>query len=183
MRQEVLGHMRGCSVFRGFSESELDLLSTAFEVKRLDPGQILCREGDPAPSFYIIVSGIVWVTKEINQKLRRRLATIGKNCLIGQVSLIDGGRRTATMEAGAPTVLLECNRKDFELLYQANSPFAYKMLDFVIVDVSKRLREANLRLEELLSDPGRTLSSLYEAFVEVGKAVHQTDEYRIGFVR
>lgn len=78
------------------------------------------------------------------------------------------------------TVVLECNRNDFDRLFKANSKFAYKMLDFIVTDLSKRLRSSDKVLESMLSDPGRTLSSVLDALSEAsgllgGAAAEQDD--------
>jgi len=170
--------MRQIPIFEGFSEDELHMLAICFKVRRLQPGEILCQEGDPAPSFFIVSSGIMSVVKEVSARVRQRLATVGKNRMLGQVPLIDGGRRPNTLEAGSPVTLLECGREEFERLFKANNAFAYKLLDFVITDLSARQRQSNRLFENLLSDPGETLSRVYEAFVEVGKAAHETGEFK-----
>jgi CRP-like cAMP-binding protein len=181
MKNDPLPVMLQLSVFEGFTRPELDVLSSVFRIRQLKPGEVLGREGSVAPSFFVLASGIVSVLKELEGGKRQRLATVGKNSLIGQLELIDGGKRAATYEAASPVVLLECTREDFERLFRANNPFAYKVLDFVIMDLSKRLRQANKRLEDLLADPGKTLGMMYDAFVEVGKAVHETGEFsRLG---
>jgi CRP/FNR family transcriptional regulator, cyclic AMP receptor protein len=181
--EDVLGYMKKVKLFDGFSQTELEILASTFKVRRVDPGTVLCREGDAAPSFYIVVTGIISVFKEISDTVRQRLATIGRNCMLGQVALIDRGKRSATLEAGSPAILLECSREDFERLFHSNNPFAYKVLDFVATDLSKRLRQANRKLEDLLVNPGQTISMIYDAFVEVGKAVHETGEYKTPFMR
>jgi CRP-like cAMP-binding protein len=178
MPDDPLPMMKKIPVFEGFSDDELHMLAICFKVRKLKPGELLCREGDPAPSFFIVASGIVSVVKEVNPRVRQRLATVGKNRMLGQVPLIDGGRRPNTLEAGSPVTLLECGREEFERLFKANNPFAYKLLDFVITDLSSRQRQSNRLLENLLSDPGETLSRVYEAFVEVGKAAHETGEFK-----
>lgn len=180
---DSLAYMKKVTLFDGFTDAEMDILASAFKVRTVKPGTIICREGDAAPSFFIVVTGIVSVFKEISDTVRQRLATIGRNCMLGQVALIDHGKRSATLEAGSPAILLECSREDFDRLYNANSQFAYKVLDFIATDLSKRLRQANRKLEELLVNPGETISMIYDAFVEVGKAVHETGEYRATFMR
>jgi len=169
--------MKQVSLFQGFTKDELQMLAVAFKLRKLEPGEVLCKEGDPAPSFFIVVSGIVTVVKEISPRVRQRLATVGRNRMLGQVPLIDGGRRPNTLEAGSPVIVLECGRDEFGRLFRANSPFAYKVLDFVLTDLSKRLRQTNRMFEDLLANPGKTLSMVYEAFVEVGKAAHDTGEF------
>lgn len=175
---DALSYMKQVSVFADFTEQELEMLSVALRVRHLNTGEVLCREGEPAPSFFIVVSGVVNVIKEISPRMRQRLASIGKNRMLGQVPLIDGGRRPNTLEASSPVVLLECGRTEFEGLFRANNTFAYKILDFVVTDLSRRQRQTNRLLEELLSSPGRTLSMVFDAFVEVGKAAHETGEFK-----
>lgn len=175
--EDPLPYMKQITVFNGFTDDELQMLAIAFKVRKLEPGEVLCREGDAAPSFFIVVTGIVGVVKEISPRLRQRLATVGRNRMLGQVPLIDGGRRPNTLEAGSPVILLECGREEFERLFRSNNAFAYKVLDFVMTDLSRRIRQTNRLLEDLLSNPGRTLSMVYEAFVEVGKAAHDTGEF------
>ncbi len=175
---DVLTHMRQVALFADFTDVELEMLSVALRIRYLMPGEVLCREGDPAPSFFIVVSGMINVVKEISPRVRQRMASIGKNRMLGQVPLIDGGRRPNTLEAASPTTLLECGRTEFEGLFRANNPFAYKVLDFVVTDLSRRQRQANRLLEDLLANPGRTLSMVYEAFIEVGKVAHETGEFK-----
>ncbi len=183
MREDPLPYMKQVALFEGFSDSELQLLSQVFRVRRFTPGEALAREGDAAPSFFVVVAGIVSVVKEVSPRVRQRLATIGRNRMLGQIPLIDGGRRPNTLEAAAPVIALECIRDDFERLFNANSPFAYKVLDFVVTDLSQRLRQTNRLLEELLANPGRTLSMVYDAFIEVGKSVHETGEFKAAGLR
>lgn len=174
---DVINYMRRVSLFDGFSEEELRVLSVIFRIRRLDAGEVLAREGDPAPSFFIVVAGTINIIKEITPNLRQKMAVVHRNMMLGQVPLIDGGRRVNTLEAASPTILLECDRSDFERLFKANSVFAYKVIDFVLKDLSKRLRQTNQLLEQLLANPGRTLSMVYNAFVEVGKVMHTTGEF------
>lgn len=177
MREDPLPYMKQVALFEGFSDSEMHLLSQVFRVRRFAPGEALAREGDAAPSFFVVVAGIVSVLKEVAPRVRQRLATIGRNRMLGQIPLIDGGRRPNTLEAAAPVIALECGRDDFERLFNANSQFAYKVLDFILMDLSRRLRQTNRMLEDLLANPGRTLSMVYDAFIEVGKTAHETGEF------
>lgn len=175
--------MNELAVFHGFSEAEMGTLATAFSVRLARKDEIICKEGAPAPSFFIIANGKVGVFKELPGATRQRVGTMRRNQMLGQISLIDGGRRHATMMAETDVVLLECQRDIFERLFQANNPFAYKLLDFVVCDVSQRLREANTALEDLLANPGQSLTNLYDRFLEVGKKVHESGSFESPYQR
>lgn len=177
VRNDPLPIMIKLPVFKGFSRSELEILASVFRLKQMKEGGLLCKEGDPGTSFYIIVAGSIRLSKKAGKSGRTELGRAGPNCLLGQKSLIDGSRREASMEAEVPSVLLECDRMAFERLFNANNTFAYKVLDFVITDLSRRLREADKPLEQMLSDPGRTLSMVVDTLSQVSGLLHDGEEF------
>lgn len=160
-------YMKNLSLFKGFSQQELEILSTVFTVRRFTDGQVICKEGDATASLYIIATGGVEAYKELGGGRRLALGTAGVNCLVGQKSLIDGGRRSAGMTAVGPTIVLECNRADFQRLFNANSVFAYKVIDFVVTDLSHRLRASDRSLELMLRSPEQTLDAVLDTLSEV----------------
>jgi CRP/FNR family transcriptional regulator, cyclic AMP receptor protein len=160
-------YMKELSLFKGFSQQELEILSTVFNVRRFADRQTVCREGDATASLFIVVAGGVEAYKDLGEGRRLALGTAGKNCLVGQKSLIDGGRRSAGMTAVGPTVVLECNRADFQRLFSANSVFAYKVIDFVVTDLSNRLRASDRSLEVMLQSPEQTLDTVLNTLSEV----------------
>lgn len=72
------------------------------------PGEIIIREGEPSNSIYLIVSGRVKVTKHSGNK-EVLLTTQGKNTIFGEMALIDGKRRSATVTAMEDTYCHKCN--------------------------------------------------------------------------
>ena len=68
-------------------------------------------------------------------------------------------------------IALECTRDDFSRLFQSGSPFALKIIDRVVVDLAKRLREANRQLHELYSNPGDTLRLLEQAALDIQQTI------------
>jgi CRP-like cAMP-binding protein len=95
------------------------------------------------------------------------MATIGPGNFIGQMALIDGGKRSATCRAVRDAVVIECTRDDFERLFQAANPFTFKLLDKIVEDLARRNRQANRRLSDLYSRPAETLRLLKEALLEI----------------
>ncbi len=141
-------------LFSELSDRERNILAAVFVVRVIEDGEALCKEGDRGTGFYIVAKGIIQVFKELPDDQREKLAEIGPNNLIGQVALIDGKPRSATCEARGRSIALECTRTDFDQLFRSGSPFAFKVVDQVVIDLAKRLREANHQLQEL--DDGTT---------------------------
>ena len=158
-------------LFGELSARERNILAAVFRVRVIDDGETLCREGDRGASFFIVAKGIIEVHKELPNDQREKLAEIGPNNLIGQVALIDGKPRSATCLARGRSLVLECARDDFDRLFQAGSPFALKIIDQVVIDLSKRLREANQQLIELYSNPKQTLLLLHEAALNIQQTI------------
>lgn len=180
MTINALTVLQKMSAFKDFTPMELEILASVFSVRQFKEGERLCSQGDAYASFFILIQGEVASYRTVGEGTRVDFGTAGPGEMLGQKSLIDGKRRSATMETTMPSLLLECTRNDFDRLFKANSRFAYKMLDFVVTDLSRRLRGSDKVLESMLSDPGRTLSSVLDALSEatglLGGAGNQPDD-------
>ena len=82
--------------------------------KYFDIGEIICHENDPSEEFYIILSGIVEIFSEKNNQ---SIATLGEGEFFGEISLLTGTPRTATVKAIAvDTVLFVVERQQLKKL-------------------------------------------------------------------
>lgn len=158
-------------MFAELSERERSILVGVFQCRRVEHGDELCHEGDRGQSFFILAKGILEIYKELPHGRREKLADIGPDNLVGQVALIDGKPRSATCVARGPAIALECTRDDFDRLFKAGSPFALKIIDRVVVDLAKRLREANRQLHELYANPSDTLRLLEQAALDIQQTI------------
>src|SRR5262249_28425442 len=89
----------------GFDESEVEMLQLIAREARYDPGAIIVREGDPADAVYMLAAGLVTVRLGLSDGVRsKRLSTITPGLAFGELSLFDGGRRSADVVADEPSV-------------------------------------------------------------------------------
>jgi CRP-like cAMP-binding protein len=160
-------YMKTLDLFAGFSPAELDMLGMVFTVRALQEGEMLCTEGDTYASFFVVVSGQIASFKRTRSG-RLDLGRTGPNSLLGHKSLIQGGKRSCSMIASQPSLVLECNRADFQNLFQANSPFAYKVMDVVVNDLVGLLRKVDGTLDRLISSPDEGLSTELDALLAGG---------------
>ncbi len=103
--------------------------------QRLKPDELLFREGDPGNSFYIVLSGSV---KVFVAELDKHLTDLEAGSFFGELALMLGIPRTATVSATEETLLFAINQRGFTELLQKHPPIAE-----VIV------RELSVRQEEL----------------------------------
>ena len=103
------------------------------------------RQGDAADGCYIVAEGRVRVALG-NDGEGEQLAMLGGGEVIGQMALLDGGKRSATCTALEPTTVLYLGRDEFDLLCRGGSSFALKFLDALTRMLVSQLRYANRRL-------------------------------------
>ena len=173
---ELYKLIQSLPMFSGLSEREKGTLLAIFKPHHYSPGDVLCREGDRAFSFFVVCRGIVQIYKDLGKGGREQLGQLGKASMIGQVSLIDGKPRSATVVAKTPVTTLECSRDDFERLFNAGSPFAFKILDQIIIHLSRRLRDANNQIYNLYSRPTETLLKLHNACLKIQRTISDTHD-------
>ncbi len=133
-------------LFSELAPKELELLSHHLVMKELLAGQVIFRQGEAANSCFIVLDGEIGVYLD-DAEDTEAVAILEDGALVGQMALIDGKRRSATCRVVSTTVhVIELRRDDFERLITAQTPFAYKILDKLVVDLVKRLRQTNERL-------------------------------------
>jgi len=125
-----------------FSERELEILSTVAQRKLYPAGSLLCREGDTGRSCFIIVNGLVEVTRA-RGGMKIEVGTLGPGEMLGQLALLDNSVRSATAMATHDTVVVELSRDDFDRLIQAPTAFGISFQELVTISGIRQLRDAN----------------------------------------
>lgn len=144
-----LAALRRLPLFRDLTPKELAGLRDYLTWRRFDPGDVLFREGEPAPSCFVLAAGDVDVLTRLGDGTQQKLATLAPGALVGHLALIDRKPRSATCRiALRPARLIELGREDFDRLLDQHSPFAYKILDRVALDLVGRLRAATERFAD-----------------------------------
>lgn len=116
---ELLGRLRGVPLLAVLDEAAL--LQLAGKVRRwtFGRGEVVVREGDPGDSFYVIESGSGEVL--IGQQGRlEQLGTLGPGSFFGEMSLLAGEPRTATVRASSDLAVLVIGRDAFKEIIGAN---------------------------------------------------------------
>jgi CRP/FNR family cyclic AMP-dependent transcriptional regulator len=153
-----------------FSVLPADFVAALFRQARtvaLPRNQALFRAGDPCDGCYRIVEGLLKVTAAAPSRRERILAIVGPRALVGELSMIDGAARSASVTAIRDSRLSFVTRAAFESFAQAN-PEVYRQISALL---ARHLRDNNNALvaTSFLSVKGRAaraLLSLADAFGE-----------------
>jgi CRP-like cAMP-binding protein len=94
-------------------DAQLDALAASVRKVECDRGSALMREGDPGESVLVIVSGTVNVSVAGRPQT---VASLGAGDIVGEMSLLTGAPRSATVTAVRPVVACEIGKDDLEPL-------------------------------------------------------------------
>ncbi len=118
--------LRKVSYFQQCSEVELRQVIEKGYRKKLSSGEIICRENDPGDSFYIILSGSVEVFVE---SIAKQVAIRSSGEFIGEMSLLMGTPRTATLRTLEETILFVVDRDNLQSLLQKHRELGDKIAE------------------------------------------------------
>lgn len=119
-------------LFKGLDEKQLKNLSSEFTERKFSEGQELTAEGSGGAGFFVIESGTAKVT--VDGADRREL---GPGDYYGEIALIDGGTRTATITATSAGVAYGLTKWQFKPLIEMHGEIAWPLLEAM----ARRTRE------------------------------------------
>jgi CRP-like cAMP-binding protein len=145
--------LRELPTFRHFKSEELAELVGLMRRWDAPKSALLCAEGDPGGTCFVVVSGAVDVSASIGGR-QRLLATLAPGSIFGQVSLINAAPRSATCSVRRDAVLMELERATCERLFGSRSSTALKFLAAMNQGLIAALRGADRRLMRLTNAHG-----------------------------
>ena len=124
-------------LFSSFTRHELSTVAELFSEKSYSKGTTIFHEGDEGYTFCVVVSGEleVWAGKD-NPRLLDRL---GAGEVLGEMALLSGGRRSATVKVARVVRLLELDRESFNRFLANNA----KVLHYFSTLLTRRLAAAS----------------------------------------
>jgi len=117
---EILGSV---PVFEGLSKRQLRQVAAVSEVVDYMAGHSIVREGEIGDTFYVVLHGQAKVTVK-GRTIHR--AVPGDH--FGEISLLDGGPRTATVSSETPMRLLSISRKSFLRAIEKDPQISFAMM-------------------------------------------------------
>lgn len=127
----------------GFTRPELAAVSRYFRAYSAHQGAAIVQEGAREAHLCLIAGGQVTVVKASSDGELKTIATNGIGRTFGEMSLIDGEPRSASVVADAPSVLLILTKDDFTRMIEESPRLAIKILMKIAKLTSQRLRQAS----------------------------------------
>ncbi len=113
--------------------------------RRLDvaAGGVIARQGDTAGSMHFILEGRIGVVVDLGQGRLMRVRSLGRHTTIGEMGLITGQPRSATIQAEADSVLYELSAQAYERITREQPALSQALLGYVVGVMAERLSFAN----------------------------------------
>jgi CRP/FNR family transcriptional regulator, cyclic AMP receptor protein len=112
-RDEKLDKLRRVPLFVGLGGKQLERLGMLTDEVDLPAGRVLMRQGDRGEELFIVMRGGLSVERD-----GRQVAIRGPDAFVGEISLVDGGPRTATVTLTEDSTLLVVGRPQFKQLLE-----------------------------------------------------------------
>lgn len=112
-----------------------------------EKGEVVFNEGDVGEEMYIIIEGLVSISKKTTANSFKKLVSLKKGDMFGEMALVEKKRRSATAIVDEPAKLLILNESAFFTFLETNPSFSIKIIK-VLAD---RLRGANKIIQQVMS--------------------------------
>ena len=168
---DVCGLLKGVDLFSELTEEQLGLLANLVVVQDFNRDETVVLEGDCSmKALYLIASGTVQVYMTGVDGRETILSFLERGDFFGEMSLIDGEPRSASVRTVTDAQLMIIHREPFLMLIRQTPEFAMSLLS----EMSKRLRKANKQIGSLstMSVSGRVAGTLLNLMEDRGMRIH-----------
>jgi len=151
-------------LFADMSPDELDRIVAVAIPRAFPKGVRVFHEGDDSDACYVVRSGELRVTREHSDGRAIALATLSGGDFFGELAMLDGGSRSASVETLTDAELLALPARDMRRVIAQHGDIAAKL----IVALTRRLRETNERVarQSFQTVPSRVAGVLNQLVAE-----------------
>jgi SulP family sulfate permease len=138
--------LREINLFSGRKAETLVELETCMEKRSFKTGEMVFNRGDDGGELFLIRRGAVRIMLPLSRRSEHHVATFSRGDFFGEVSFLDGGKRSADAMAFTDTDVFVLSRERFDGLSEAHKRTAIKLLEGIATSLAMRLRNSNAEL-------------------------------------
>jgi len=170
MNRTHLNLLKGVDLFSSLNDAQIEFIATLTEEETYLRGSTILTESENSETFFLLTSGSVKVSLIAEGGREVILATLGPGDFFGEMSLLDGEPRSASVRAVTKTQALVIHREDFVKSLKRQPDLALALL----AELSRRLRKANRQISSLalVRVWGRVATTLLKIMEERGVRTH-----------
>jgi CRP-like cAMP-binding protein len=145
-------------VFSGLGRRDLKAMAKSCADSVYPAGEALCHQGDRGVAAFLIVSGDIEIETEMGDGEVIVVATLSQGAMVGELSVIDGAERVATVRAKGEVEALVLTQWSMLALLKSRPSIASAMLPIII----KRFRETAFELRHNNHEFEHARNSIYQ---------------------
>ncbi len=162
--EDIISFLLEAPMFGDLDSAELSEVVHIMQVQRLRSGQYVFREGEEGDAWYVLYEGQAEVIKNDPDKEDGRgvIAVLGPRSCFGEMGILDGSPRSASVRVKGDSTAFRFPRSDFEGLLAARNLSAYKLVYQIALVLAARQRDTTRRLVDLMhtADDPEVLESI-----------------------
>jgi len=132
-------------IFNELNDEDTEILNQYLFPKDLEKQGLVCKEGQHGSFLSFVANGVLEVIKTLDGK-EITIATLKQGDTLGEMALIDGLTRSATVRASQPSTILILRRDDFNSLLEKHPDVGIKILKGITRLMSLNLRKASAQI-------------------------------------
>ncbi|MBN2718965.1 MAG: cyclic nucleotide-binding domain-containing protein [Deltaproteobacteria bacterium] len=145
VRREFLGRVE---IFGDLGNRELKAIAKSCSESEFEDGEYLCQQGERGIAAFLVVSGQIEIIEKLadddTSEREVLVATLGQGAFVGELSIIDGAQRVASVRARGAVKTLVLTQWAMQGLLKSKPSIAAAMLPVIV----KRFRQTTQELRE-----------------------------------
>ena len=122
-KKAYVDHLKSVPLFAACTRKELELIARSGDEIKMTAGTVLVDQGQTGHEAFVVVDGTVTVKRN-----GRKIATLGPGAIVGELSLLDHGPRTARAECETDCTLFVISQRHFLAVLDEVPALAHKLL-------------------------------------------------------
>ena len=159
--------LRQIPIFSQLSDDKLGQISKLGTRKNFNKDSVILFEHETGSAFFVVILGKVKLSRVSDDGKEVILTTLNKSDFFGEMSILDGTSRSATVTAMEDSELLIIQRNEFINLLHSDPDISIALL----IELARKLRAADMKLKSLsLKDAeGKVATVILQLADDIGK--------------
>jgi potassium efflux system protein len=167
-KPDVPEHLRETNIFQPLSEDDIQTIAGACMIRTFPPGDMIIHKDDTDNSLYIISSGVVSILEKDDRGYSSELARLSTNDCFGEMSLLTGEPRSATVKALTPVETINVPKEALEPVLKAKPELSDKLAQVMADRRHETEKIIGARERELSDAPAKSYVARIRAFFGLG---------------
>jgi CRP-like cAMP-binding protein len=148
------------SMFSKLGASDIEELGKILVLKKFGPDAAVFFQGEPSDSLYMVLKGSVKVIETSTEGTEKILDILGSGEIFGELAMLDGHPRSATVTTCEATEMASLSRKDFRNFVSQRPEVLWKVME----SLCERIRKTSAGMVEMSSKevPYRLIAALHQ---------------------